>query len=90
MIAALAIVLLALFALKGLDIRFSETSAGVISGLLLGSTVYCWRKPAVFAAIVAFIFVANAYCFTYDRGNHVVRNFFGVLNAANPSTAVSV
>ena len=81
-IAALAIVLLALFALKGLDIRFSETSAGVISGLLLGSTVYCWRKPAVFAAIVGFIFVANAYCFTYDRENHVVRNFFGVLNAA--------
>ena len=29
---------------------------------------YCWRKPAVFAAIVGFIFVANAYCFTYDRG----------------------
>ena len=35
-----------------------------------------------FAAIIGFIFVANAYCFTYDRGNHVVRNFFGVLNAA--------
>jgi hypothetical protein len=40
-IAALAIVLLALFALKGLDVRFSEASAGIISGLLLGATVYC-------------------------------------------------
>jgi hypothetical protein len=82
LIAALVVGLLVLFALKGLDIRFAYTTVVVIIGLLLGTTVYCWRKPVSFAAIVGFVFIANAYCFTYDRGNHVVRNFFGVLDAA--------
>ena len=82
LILTLAVALAVLFVLKWIDIKFGETSVVVITALLLALTVYCWRKPVSFAAIIAFIFVANAYCFTYDRGNHVVRNFFGVLNAA--------
>lgn len=82
LIIALATGLLALFALNGINVRFSSTSIVVMTGLLLGATVFCWHKPASFAAIMAFIFVANAYCFDYGRESHVVRNFFGVLNAA--------
>jgi hypothetical protein len=82
LLLTLVVALVALFALKWLDVKFGETSVVTMSALLLGLTVYCWRKPVSFAAIIGFVFVANAYCFTYDRGNHVVRNFFGVLNAA--------
>lgn len=82
---ALAVALAVLFVLNWLEVRFSPTAAVVVTSILLAATTYCWRRPASFAAIVAFVFVANTYCFTHDRGNHVVRNFFGVLNAAETS-----
>lgn len=82
LILTLAFALVGLLLLKWLDVRFSGSSVVILTALLLGMSVFCWRKPASFAAIVAFVFAANAYCFSYDRGNHVVRNFFGVLNAA--------
>lgn len=85
LLVALAVAVLALFILKWFGIRFDAASIVAMNGLLLGATVYFWRAPVPFAAIIAFIFFTNAYGFSYGRENHVVRNFFGVLNAAETS-----
>ncbi|QWG20926.1 fused MFS/spermidine synthase [Bradyrhizobium sediminis] len=85
LLVALTAAALAVFVLKWVDIQFDTASIIVMNGLLLGATVYYWRAPVSFAAIIAFIFFTNAYGFHYGREGYVVRNFFGVLNAAETS-----
>jgi SAM-dependent methyltransferase len=48
----------------------------------LGLTIYFWRAPLAFAAIVAFVLVMGHYQYNDAINNFVVRNFFGVLAAA--------
>jgi len=51
-------------------------------GALLGLTVYFWRAQLAFAAIIAFVLVLGHYQYSDAVNNFVVRNFFGVLAAA--------
>jgi hypothetical protein len=82
LLAGLAVSVLALFALKAFGVKFSTVSIYVLNGALLGATVYLWRMPLSFAGVVAFILFTNVYCFDYGKDSFLVRNFFGVLNAA--------
>src|ERR1051325_5581284 len=54
----------------------------LLIGALLGLTVYFWRAPPAFAAIIAFVLVLGHYQYNDTVNNFVVRNFFGVLAAA--------
>src|SRR5207247_8068412 len=54
----------------------------LLIGALLGLTVYFWRGPLAFAGIIAFGFVLGNYQYNDAINNFVVRNFFGVLAAA--------
>src|SRR6266567_5397129 len=51
-------------------------------GALLGLTVVFWQAPLAFAAIIAFVLVLGHYQYNDAINNFVVRNFFGVLAAA--------
>jgi hypothetical protein len=53
-----------------------------VVSVLLGLTAYFWKRPLTFATIVAVLFLAVRYGFDDGRPNFVVRNFFGILNAA--------
>jgi len=62
--------------------RLDDNLITLFLGALLGLTVYFWRVPLAFAGIIAFVLVLGHYQYNDTVNNFVVRNFFGVLAAA--------
>ena len=62
--------------------RLDDNLITLFLGALLGLTVYFWRAPLAFAAIIGFVLVVGHYQYNDAVNNFVVRNFFGVLAAA--------
>ena len=79
LLLAIAIAAPLVMGMAAVDIRLDTPLYAVIVGFLLGLTLQFWRTPLPFAAIVAMLFVLNHYN-NYSTSNHLVRNFFGVLN----------
>jgi hypothetical protein len=77
---ALAAVLLTILFASGL--KLDDNVITLFIGAVLGLTVYFWRAPSAFAAIIAFVLVLGHYQYSDAVNNFVVRNFFGVLAAA--------
>src|SRR5215211_906643 len=71
-----------LTALMSSGVRLGDNVITLFIGALLGLTVYFWRSPLAFAAIIAFVLVLGHYQYNDAINNFVVRNFFGVLAAA--------
>src|SRR5437016_8514808 len=63
-------------------LKLDDNLITLFIGALLGLTVYFWRAPPAFAAIIAFVLVLAHYQYNDAINNFVVRNFFGVLAAA--------
>ncbi len=80
--AALAAAAALLTALMSSGVRLDDNLVTLFIGALLGLTVYFWRAPLAFAAIIAFALVVGHYQYNDAVNNFVVRNFFGVLAAA--------
>jgi len=76
----LAAALLTLLMSSGL--KLDDNVITLFIGALLGLTVYFWWAPSAFAAIIAFVLVLGHYQYNDAINNFVVRNFFGVLAAA--------
>jgi hypothetical protein len=79
---ALAVAAALLTILMSSDLKLDNNVVTLLIGGLLGLTVYFWRAPLAFAAIVAFVLVLGHYQYNDAINNLVVRNFFGVLAAA--------
>jgi len=77
---ALAAVLLTILMSSGL--KLDDNVITLFIGALLGLTVYFWRSKSAFAAIIAFALVLGHCQYNDAINNFVVRNFFGVLAAA--------
>ena len=77
---ALAAALLAILMSSGL--KPDDNLITLFIGALLGLIAYFWRAPLAFAAIIAFVLVLGHYQYNDAVNNLVVRNFFGVLSAA--------
>jgi hypothetical protein len=84
-IGGLAISSLILIGLKVLGLKLPGTGIIALEGVLLGLTVYVWKAPASFAAMIGFVLFTSYYCFNYDTYNALVRNFFGVLYVTESS-----
>ena len=80
--AALAVLTILMIVLPTFDLKFSLQIMILLLGALLGLTVYFWRAPLPFAAILVFVLLSTHYYFKDFGRSYVVRNFFGVLNAA--------
>src|SRR5262249_47892963 len=78
----LGVAALILVALTAFDLRLDGNFVSIFVGVLLGLTVHFWHAPVPFAAIVAFLLIGSHYYFNDTSSNFQVRNFFGVLNAA--------
>jgi SAM-dependent methyltransferase len=79
---ALAVAAALLTILMSLGLKPDNNVTTLLIGGLLGLTVYFWRAPLAFAAIIAFVLVLGHYQYNEFINNFVVRNFFGVLAAA--------
>src|SRR6266849_2935421 len=79
---ALAVAAALLTILMSSGLKLDDNVTTLIIGALLGLTVYFWRAPLAFAAIIAFVLVLGHYQYNDAINNFVVRNFFGVLAAA--------
>jgi SAM-dependent methyltransferase len=78
----LAVAAALLTILMSSDLKLDNNVATLLIGGLLGLTIYFWRAPLAFAAIIAFVLVLGHYQYNDAINNFVVRNFFGVLAAA--------
>jgi precorrin-6B methylase 2 len=79
---ALAAAAALLTILMSLGLKFDNNVITLLLGALLGLTAYFWRASLAFAAIVAFVLILGHYQYNDAINNFVVRNFFGVLAAA--------
>jgi hypothetical protein len=79
---ALAVAAALLTILMSSGLKLDNNVITLLIGALLGLTVYFWRAPLAFAAIIAFVLVLGNYQYNDAINNFVVRNFFGVLAAA--------
>jgi hypothetical protein len=79
LIGGLAISAVLLLGVKALGFKLPSPAIIVFEGIFIGLTVYVWRVPAAFAAMVGFVLFTNYYCFSYDSYKVLIRNFFGVL-----------
>ena len=79
---ALAVAAAVLTIIMSFGLKLDNNVITLLIGGLLGLTVYFWRIPLAFAAIVAFVLVLGHYQYNDAINNFVVRNFFGVLAAA--------
>jgi spermidine synthase len=75
LIAAAVLMLMAVPAFSG---QADYTFFYLVIGALLGVALQFWRAPLAFAALLAFVLVANHY-FSEGSEGVFVRNFFGVL-----------
>jgi hypothetical protein len=82
---ALALAAAVLTILMSSGPKLDDNLITLFIGALLGLTVYFWRAPLAFAAIIAFVLVLGHYQYSDAIDNFVVRNFFGVLAAAETS-----
>ena len=80
--AALAAAAALLTILISSGVRLDDNVITLLIGAVLGLTAYFWRAPPAFAAIIAFALVLGHYQYNDAVNNFVVRNFFGVLAAA--------
>jgi len=79
---ALAVAVLALVLFRAFEVDVDTNVFNwVVAGLLM-VTVLFWRDPLPFAAIIAFVLLANHYVFE-SSGARSVRSFFGVLKIAD-------
>jgi len=79
---ALAVAAALLTILMSSGLKLDNNLITLLIGALFGLTVYFWRAPLAFAAIIAFVLVLGNYQYNDVINNFVVRNFFGVLAAA--------
>jgi SAM-dependent methyltransferase len=79
LLVAVVVAGLLVMGMAAVDIRLETPLYAVVVGFLLGLTLQFWRTPLPFAAIVGMLFLLNHYN-NYTTSNHLVRNFFGVLN----------
>jgi hypothetical protein len=79
---ALVVAALLLTILMSSGVKLDDNVITLLIGALVGMTVYFWRAPSAFAAIIAFVLVLGHYQYNDAINNFVVRNFFGVLAAA--------
>src|SRR5207237_6853011 len=79
---ALAVAAMLVTMIMSSGFKLNDNLITLFIGALLGLTVYFWRAPPAFAAIVAFVLVLGNYQYNDVINNFVVRNFFGVLAAA--------
>jgi hypothetical protein len=82
LLAALAAAAVLLTVLMSSGMKQDDNVITLLIGALLGLTVYFWRASPAFAAIIAFVLVLGHYQYNDAVNNFVVRNFFGVLAAA--------
>jgi len=82
LLGALAAAAALLTALMSSGVTLDDNLITLFIGALLGLTVYFWRAPLAFAVIIAFSLVLGHYQYNDAVNNFVVRNFFGVLAAA--------
>jgi SAM-dependent methyltransferase len=85
LLGALAAAAALLTALMSSGVTLDDNLITLFIGALLGLTVYFWRAPLAFAVIIAFSLVLGHYQYNHAVNNFVVRNFFGVLAAAETS-----
>jgi hypothetical protein len=74
---AIVVAVLAVVAFREFNVEIDETVYNVVVGALLVVTVLFWRDPLPFAAIIAFVVLANHYIIE-PSGARSVRSFFGV------------
>ena len=79
---ALAVAAALLTILMSSGLKLDNNLITLLIGALFGLTVYFWRAPLAFAAIIAFVLILGNYQYNDAINNFVVRNFFGVLAAA--------
>jgi hypothetical protein len=79
---ALALAAPLLTILMSSGVKLDDNVITLFIGALLGLTVYFWRAPQAFAAIIAFVLILGHFQYNDTINNFVVRNFFGVLAAA--------
>jgi len=77
---AFAAVLLTMLMSSGL--KLDDNLITLFIGALLGLIVYFWRARLAFATIIGFVLILGHYQYNAAFNNFVVRNFFGVLVAA--------
>ena len=82
LLGALAVAAALLTILMSSGLKLDNNLITLLIGALFGLTVYFWRAPLAFAAIIAFVLVLGNYQYNDAINNFVVRNFFGVLAAA--------
>jgi hypothetical protein len=79
----LAAASLILVAGRAFDLGIDNNAVAVFIGVLLGLTVYFWRAPLPFAAIIAFLLIGSHYYYKDGTSRYLVRNFFGILNVTD-------
>jgi protein-L-isoaspartate O-methyltransferase len=75
---ALAVAVLALAAFRAWELDIDFNTFNWVVAALLVITVLFWRDPVPFAAIIAFVLMANHFMIEVS-GAQTVRSFFGVL-----------
>jgi hypothetical protein len=75
---ALAVAVLALVLFRAFEVEVDTNIFNWVVAALLIVTVLFWRDPLPFAAIIAFVLLANHYVLEVG-GSRSVRSFFGVL-----------
>lgn len=84
LLVSVAVAALLVMGLAAVEVGFDTPLYALVVGFLLGLTLQFWRTPLPFAAIVGMLFVLSHYN-NYSPSNHLVRNFFGVLNVVEAS-----
>jgi SAM-dependent methyltransferase len=79
---ALAMAAVLLTKLMSSGVKLDDNLITLFIGALLGLTASFWRAPLAFAAIIGFVLILGHYQYNGATNNFVVRNFFGVLAAA--------
>jgi SAM-dependent methyltransferase len=79
---ALVVAAALLTILMSSGVKLDDNVTTLLIGALLGLTVYFWRAWLAFAAIISFVLILGHYQYNDAVNNFVVRNFFGVLSAA--------
>jgi predicted O-methyltransferase YrrM len=79
---ALAVAVLALVLFRAFEVEVDTDIFNWVVAALLIVTVLFWRDPLPFAAIIAFVLLANHYVLEVG-GSRSVRSFFGVLKVAD-------
>jgi spermidine synthase len=80
---ALGVAVLAIVLFRAFEVDVDPNVFNWVVAILLMVTVLFWRDPLPFAAIVAFVLMANHYIIEAgDSRVHSVRSFFGVLKTS--------